>query len=315
MVQGRSPDKNSDFIVDSFGSLILPGHPGYSHDGKLLAANSLILKQFLLDKGMNAVKAVAGLGLNGVITRSIRVPGVSPGDLENMMKLEINDLLPVSPEEYSFDYKVMSEIEEDEQKYYELMVAAVNRKQVEQCAALLEMAGLKPVVIDILPNMWYRLFQHMDYRDTLVVDGGKDGTHLAIFKGKSLFMYADIPFVYNSGEDSDISALVGEMRGYLDFFSSRNFGKTVDGITVLGELAELPGLSELFSLYFSFPVFTGLAQMGPLSFKGAAAGFHERAAVYAGNLGLMMRGSKFRPPVETSEAAGAAASSGLSIGA
>lgn len=314
VLQGRSPDKSCDFIVDSFGTVILPGHLGFHSNEQTLSENAARLKDFLREKGMDAVRVVAGLGQNGVITRTVRVPGVSPRDLENMMKLEINDLLPVSPEEYAFDYKVLDQIEEDEKHYFELMVAAISRKQVEQCASLVEKAGLKPMVFDILPNMFHALFKHLENRDSLVVDGGAEGSHLAIFKGKTLFMYTDIPFVYNPLGDNDLSLLAGEMRGYLDYFASRNFGKTVDGITVLGELSRFQGLPEILGEFFAFPVSIGFDQLIPLSFKGKAAGFHEHAGVYAGNLGLMVRGSKYQAPVEIPVASGQA-SSGISIGA
>ncbi|WP_066638191.1 type IV pilus biogenesis protein PilM [Desulfolucanica intricata] len=293
VVQGRPMDNNLNFVVDGFGSLFLPGHL-QQEGGEQLAANADRLKQFLKEKNMKATKVVAGLGQNGVITRNVRVPKMSLKDLDSMMKLNINDYLPVSTGEYSFDYKVLHEVEEDGLEKLELLVAAVNRKQVEQCALLLEKAGLKPVVFDILPNMLHRLFEHLVYRDTLVVDSGAEGTHIAIFKGKDLFIYVDIPFVFNAEGDNDFSVLVREMSGYLDYFSSRNFGKTVDGITVVGEMAACPGLAEILGQVIVIPVTVGLSLAGPLGFKGKAADFSKQAAVYAGNLGLMMR-DRFLP--------------------
>jgi len=195
----------------------------------------------------------------------------------------------------------------------ELMVAAVSRAQSEQCASLLEEAGLKPLVFDILPSMLHRLVAHMPFQDSLVVDGGMDGTRLAIFKGKTPFMYTDVPFSPGQGEN-DFSALAGELRGYLDYFSSRNFGKTVDGITILGELAGLEGASGMLGQHLPLPVNVGLSGAGYLKFKGRAAGFDSQAAVYSGNLGLMMRGSRHQlSPVAVSESV--IISSGQSLGA
>ena len=289
VVQGRPMDNNLNFTVDSFGTIVLPGHLGYNMNNELLSNNAGKLKEFLHEKMMRAVKVVAGLGQSGVITRNVRVPKMTSKDLESMMKLNSSDYLPVSSEEYAFDYKVLNEVEEDDRTYLELMVAAVNHNQIEKCASLLEQAGLKPLVFDILPNMLHRLFGHMVYQDNLVVDGGLDGTRLAIFKGENLFLYADIPFTVNPQGNNDFSVLAEEMSGYLDYFSSRNFGKTVDSITILGDLAELPNLVDIMQQFFTFPVTVGLSQAGPLNFKGKAVNFPDQAAVYAGSLGLMMR--------------------------
>lgn len=315
VVQGRPMDDNLNFTVDSFGSLVLPGNLGFKVDDELLEVNAGRLKEFLRQNIMKATKVVAGLGQSGIITRNVRVPKMPPKDLDNMMKLEINDFLPVSPGEYAFDYKVLDEVEEDEREYLELMVAAVNHKQAEQCALLLKQAGLKPVVLDILPNMLHRLLGRMTNRDTMILDGGLDGTRLVIFKDKKLFMYADIPFTVNPRGDHDFAVLTGEMRGYLDYFSSRNFGKTVDGIIILGELAEVHGIDKKLEQFVSFPVTVGLSQAGPFNFKGKAANFHEQAAVYAGNLGLMMRESIYRPSTAVPEPPGAEVTSGVSHGA
>lgn len=315
VIQGRPADNNLNFTVDSFGSVVLPGPVEPEMDKGNITAGAGKLKQFLKEKGMRATRVIAGLGQAGVITRSVRVPKMTARDLAGMMKLEINDHLPVSPEEYAFDYKVVGETEEDGREYLELIVAAVNRKQADHFAMLLEKAGLKPVVFDILPNMLYRLFGHIPYRDILVIDGDEDGTRLAIFKGGTLFMYADVPFAVSPGDKNDLSALAGEMGGYLDYFSSRNFGKTVDNITVLGELAKVPGIDKTLGEFFPIPVTVGLSEAGPLGFKGKASDFRSHAALYAGVLGLMMRESNYRlPPAAVPAGQVFSKSSGASFG-
>ena len=300
VIQGRSMDKDLCFSVDSFGAVDLPGHMTHETDSKQLAANAKRLRKFLDKNEMTATKAVIGLGQNGIITRNVEVPKVTKKRLQSMIKLNISDYLPVSPEEYAFDYKVLKEVSREGRDYLELMAAAVNHTQVEQCATLLELAGLEPIVFDILPNMLQRLFGYSAFQDLLVVDGGWDGTHINIFKGNSLFVYGDIyvynkildkdiPFVVNLQGDNDFYELSKKLSGYLDYFSSRNFGKNVDGLTIIGELTEIPNLVQLLEQYISIPITVGLSETGLLSFKGNATDFAENAAVYAGNLGLMLR--------------------------
>lgn len=315
VVQGRPMDNNFNFVADSFGSLALPGFLGLDINEKSNVANVRKFQKFLANEKIEAVRVVAGLGQSGVITRNVRVPKMAPKDLDSMMKLELNDYLPVCPLEYAFDYKVMAKVEEDGRAYLELMVAAVSRKQMKQCVSLLERAGLKPVVFDILPNMLHRLFGQRAYQDNLVVDGGLDGIRLAIFKGKSLFLYADIPFVIEPREDHDFSVLAGELRGFLEYFASRNSGKTVGGITIAGELATYPGIADIMGQFFPLPVTVGLSQAGILNFKGKAVNFTSQAAVYAGNLGLMMRENQYKLATDVPVTHSASASSGASLGA
>lgn len=315
IVQGRPMDSNLNFTVDDFGTLYLPGFMAPNMNEEQIEACATELKGFLTRKKMRAQKAIAGLGINGIISRNVRVPNLKPKDLQNMMQLNISEYLPVNPEDYAFDYKVLQLIEEEGSEYLELMVAAISHRQVEQCTQLLEKAGLKPMVIDILPNMTYRLFEHISYQDMLVVDGGMDGTHISIFKGSNLFMYADIPFKMNPLAVNDYYALAAEMRGYLDYFSSRNFGKQVDNIIILGELSTVYGLAEDLKEYLTIPVSVGLYQAGPLNYQGQATKFGQLAEVYAGNLGLMMRENSFHPTTAEPISASTNSSSGITLGA
>ncbi|GEM_PF-1266421 len=292
IVQGRPVDNRFNFPVDGFGLTVLPAPVDNRPDREAAITNGDHLGGYLSQYAFKATGVVAGLGQSGVITRSVRVPQMSLKNLQKMMQLEINEYLPVSPEEYAFDYKVLDEVEEDGQRYLELMVAAVNRNQTEHYAMLLERAGLKPLVFDILPNMLYRLLGYMAYKDVLIIDGSSDGTRLVIFKGKSLFMYADIPFAVNTGGDNDLSVLASEISGFLDYFSSRNFGKPVDNIRVLGEFTLIPNLEETLGGLVTIPITVGLSGLDFPQFKGRAKDFPSNAALYAGNLGLMMRESK-----------------------
>ena len=281
VLQGQPMDSQLNMVVDRYGEILLP-------PGEPLADSADRLREFLSINRFKATKTVVGIGQGGIICRSTRVPKVSVKDLHSMMQLNISEHLPVSVEEYALDYKVLDVVEEEDREYLDLMLAAIPHQQVETCATLLEQAGLNLLAIDILPNMLHYLLKHQHYANSLVVDGGQDGTHVVIFKGKSLFMYADIPFKTNT---ADFSILYNELRGYLEYFASRNYGRTVDGITVWGELATLPDIAVELEGQFALPVTTGIEQIGPINFIDQGLGFATQAGVYAGNLGLMMRGN------------------------
>ena len=93
------------------------------------------------------------LSRSGIIARAVRVPKMSLADLETHMELEANEYIPVSFDEYCFDYRLMSEITDDELDYYNILAAATLKTQVEECVSIIETAGLRPLAVDIFPNV------------------------------------------------------------------------------------------------------------------------------------------------------------------
>ncbi|MDS1029392.1 pilus assembly protein PilM [Bacillota bacterium LX-D] len=286
--QGCPADSNLSIDFAGFGTITLPGFLEPAAEEAELEANASKLKAFLRENNITAKKVVASFGQKGILTRTIKVPKMEPGDLASMMKLGITDHLPIDLEEYAFDYKVLTEVEETDGAYLEVMVVAVKHFEIGRCMTLLEKVGLKPIVLDVLPNVLYRLFGFSNFEDTMVIDGGREGTRLAIFQGRSLFMYNDLPFALNDEEEAqDFATLIMELQGYVDYFSSRNFGKNIDRIFVLGELAFSASLQETLQTRFELPLNFGLKNTEFTLNKNES--LLPLLPVYTGVLGLMLR--------------------------
>jgi type IV pilus assembly protein PilM len=93
-----------------------------------------------------------------IITRDIMLPATERQHLDNMVKYEIEQYLPIVATEYIIDYSVLDEIDEDGIRKYRIHVAAIPKNMVEQYLSLVKGIGLKPIALDILSNAAAKLF-------------------------------------------------------------------------------------------------------------------------------------------------------------
>ena len=280
--------KSGAISINKFGTVLFEGL-GFSPPAPDFISNSAgILNHFLKENGIKTKKAVLCLGRPGIIARAVKVPKMSFVDLKTHMELEMNEYIPVNSEEYSFDFKIMSVFTEDERDYFNILAAAVLKRHIEECVRIIELAGLKPLAVDIFPNVIWNLLTDK-YHDAAIIDSGRDGTRLMLCRGEEIVLYTDIPYRFDNQSDNDFSQLTREIGGYLDFFASRHFGKPVDKIYVTGELAAHANVPFVLERMFNIPVGPGLKDAAMPEIKGAAAEFGEIASIYAGNVGLMLR--------------------------
>lgn len=287
IVEGRT-FKSGVIDVNKFGTLFLDKENEFIDGIDLIKNNAAALIDFLAVNNIKAKKVVICYSRPGIIARAIKVPKMSLADLKSHMNLEMYDYIPVSSEEYLFDFEVLSALTEDDREYYNILAAAIPIKHIEECVSMIEMAGLKPMVVDIFPNIIWRVLAEK-YLDTAIVDSGRDGTSIILCRGENIVLYTDLPFKLDSRGEGDISPLAREIGGYLDYFASRHFGKTVDRIYITGELAGCVNAFGDLEGMLNIPVSPGLADARMPQIRGNTADFTEIASVYAGNIGLMLK--------------------------
>lgn len=278
--------------IDGYATLKLAAPLGRGGDEKDILEAGVRLAEFLVAQRLAAPRVVLALGREGIITRTVRVPAMAPHLLSDFIGREIGEFLPVDLNEYRYDYRVTHALtsEDDGREYFELLLAAVPRYLIDQALQVIEAAGLKLLVIDVLPNALQHLFTRAPYNDLAVLDLNHDGSRMVVFERGLLTMYADIPFRLPE-VDGDFGPLLEEIRGYLNFFASRHHGRQVETLHLVGEAArpetKVPGiLREALGL----PIQMGLEAVVFLGYGGKLGDrFSEQAAVYGANLGLMLR--------------------------
>ncbi|HCS75750.1 MAG TPA: hypothetical protein DIW17_17995, partial [Clostridiales bacterium] len=93
-------------------------------------------------KGKNTVITTQS---TSVITRDILLPIAERKQLDNMVKYEIEQYLPIVASEYVVEYSVQGETIEDGVSKYKVQVAAMPKNMVGNLANLIRECGLKPV--------------------------------------------------------------------------------------------------------------------------------------------------------------------------
>jgi len=94
----------------------------------------------------NAAVAVAGAS---AITKIIQMPAsLSESDLEEQIKVEADQYIPYAIDEVQLDFQVLGPSESGT-GLVDVLLAACRKEQVEQRCAALEIAGLKPKLVDI----------------------------------------------------------------------------------------------------------------------------------------------------------------------
>ncbi len=94
----------------------------------------------------NAAVAVSG---SSVIIKRVGMPAsLNDNDMEEQIRAEADQYIPYPIDEVSLDFQVIGASARDDEQV-DVLLAACRREQVESRVAALEIAGLKPVVVDI----------------------------------------------------------------------------------------------------------------------------------------------------------------------
>ncbi|NTW04853.1 MAG: pilus assembly protein PilM [Peptococcaceae bacterium] len=272
--------------IINYGIIFLDNN-GFNDNSSVVKAD--LIRDFLELHNIKTKEVSILLSYMGIISRSIQVPAMSQKDLESHMGLEMNEYIPVSSEEYKFDYKLMELINEQNRDFFNIMVAAVPKSCIEDAVSSIEDNDLGVVNIDILPNVLWRLLAR-DNTDMVAVEAGRSGMRLMLFKGKNLVLYADNPNNIDIFNNDDFFTLAEEIRGYLNFFSARHFGKSVDLIYLAGEICVNPDALEILGNSLGILVKPSLDRDNLAKNKLISCEeFIASASVYAGNVGLAIR--------------------------
>lgn len=234
--------------------------------------------------------AVAG---SAVITKLIEMPaGMSDDVLETQISLEADQYIPYPLEEVAIDFEVQGESESSPDQI-DVLLAACRRENVDLRVTALEIADLKPKIVDVEAYTMERAFslvaeQLEDQEDQVVavLDVGATMTTLSVLVGgktvytrEQLFggkqLTEEIQRRYGlSTEEAGLAkkqgglpddyasevlgpfkdAVVQQMTRSLQFFFSSSQYNDVDHILMAGGVAAQEGLADLVAEKLGTPV-------------------------------------------------------------
>jgi len=107
------------------------------------------LKKILKQKNIAGSKIVTAIPGDSAIIRYIKVPYMPAEELKNSISIEAEQYIPLSIDQVVFDYQVLSESEEENQKKMEVLLVAVKNDIMNQHLQMLKEAGVVPAAIEV----------------------------------------------------------------------------------------------------------------------------------------------------------------------
>lgn len=211
-----------------------------------------LLEEALKNNISKSKKVVLCLNTVDVIVKSAKIPKVNAKDLDNLMSVEIDELISLDREQYTMSYEVMRELEEQGEELLDLVLAGIETNEVKTLVDIFEGFNLKLDYIDILPTAYARVLKEVEYEDMMVINTGEYITSIDIYKEDSLFIHDNVPVkLTKDAQVYEYIRLVDEANGLMNYYSSRNFGKTIDTILLIGTHINNIDLIDSFKKVFA----------------------------------------------------------------
>lgn len=194
----------SSLTVTAMGIAETP--PGLVQQGIIMDPKAIgaAVKSLLQRSGISAKKCVlAATGTASVVVRVIEVPRMTPGELRDTMKWEVERHIPFSAADVEMDYRALDDpalvgAGTPDSPNMEVLLAVVQRDTVNGYLATLEAAGLTAVAIDVEPLAAGRSLVSLNKtgltaKNVMVVNIGASNTDVGIFRNQILRFPRSIP--------------------------------------------------------------------------------------------------------------------------
>jgi len=102
-------------------------------------------------------KVLVGLSNPKVIIKEIKLPVTSDSEIESSIKLQINDLVPISKNNITYDYFVIEKGDD----FSRVMIAGAAKNMIESIVESLRDIRINPISIDLNCFSLYRVINHI----------------------------------------------------------------------------------------------------------------------------------------------------------
>jgi len=125
-------------------------------------------------------RVVAALPVSKTFNRVLSLPKMPMDDLEEAIKVEAEQYIPVPIDKLYIDYDIN---ESNELDNYEILIVAAPKNIVDSYLVLFELLGLEVALLETSISAATRLVMHAEQTDlpTLIIDFGSVSTDLSIF--------------------------------------------------------------------------------------------------------------------------------------
>lgn len=201
---------------------------------------------YLLRNGLSVNKISSGetfgvINSTRIITREITLPMVEDNQIDAIIKYQLEDYLPVNPEDYVVNYLKIGSIMEDGVEKQGVMLIGVPKPVAEGHLNLMKNAGLRPAALDYWGNAVRKLLMTGDRVNgtndnkgiIATVDLGYKTSAITITQGENIKVSRNgditsdnlidsIGKLYPELSEEDIIGRIGEIKSLNESYSSSN---------------------------------------------------------------------------------------------
>lgn len=251
------------------------------------------LKSFLNQAGFHSKRVGVSVKGQGVVIRFLSFPKMSRTDFASSIRYEAEKYLPFSLSEVIFDYHILNEgaLTSESQTNMSVILVAVRKTEIERLIQTVQMAGLKPDLVDVDTFACSNAFEHanpeINTKSVSFIDLGAADSSFGILDKGSLVFSRDIAFGGNdltemihrklniSIEDAKkiqmelqpdqkenvtiategLNRLFQEIKSSVTYYFNQNqSAPPLEGVYISGGLSHLGILPKLLEQQLGFPV-------------------------------------------------------------
>jgi len=202
IVLGRQ--ESSSVVVEK--AFVLDTPQNCINDGKLLTLNKGInlleqsIRQVLLQNKIKTKDVIFTIQSTNIIRRELEIPRVKPAELENIIRYEIEQYLPIDLNEYIVEQKLLEDKNDINNNKMRILVAAMPKEFTVEYLTFVNTLELYPNALDINSNSITKLFannqsinnQNYDINKTVaLIDLGFNNINITIVSG-GLFQFSKL---------------------------------------------------------------------------------------------------------------------------
>lgn len=161
------------------------------------------------------------LELSSVFFQEVEIE-VSEEDLEEHIQRNFKEYISLVEGDYIMNY-ISSKISDEKQK---VIIGAIDKSVLEKVES-----NLKVKINGFIPSISKDLI-YSSHQDVWVLKINEETTRISIFKSSKLLLSSLIPF---GNKNMDIELFKEEIEGYENYYTSLNFGKSVETIVIEGK--------------------------------------------------------------------------------
>lgn len=156
MVEGKQMGNN--VLVSNFATIQTP-EDSYE-DGRIINIRKMkeVLFNTFKENKFKGKKIIFTIQSTSVISREIVLPKAKPSEMDNMVKYEVEQYLPIMLDDYAIQYRVIEELKEENSNKFRIQVIALPKLIVEMYLELIKELNFKPIALDINSNSVSKLF-------------------------------------------------------------------------------------------------------------------------------------------------------------